>query len=359
MQSQQVKNAKVLYLFSRSRLAYRLANTDLPDTQLFGLNHLPEYGLGATSLEISDLCLGRLLGKLLGRRWRYGLLFFWTRGYQLTFGPSLIYQMPLKAALGSHSRYVLLNINLNSMLDKYERNAWLYTVLKRNTLRFDGIVCLSEYQRTALVCKHGIPKQLTTVVPLGVDIDFYPYVGALDRQDFILSVGRDKGRDYATLIAVARLMPDNHFVIVCSASNIKAIKDIPKNVKIVHDLSPVELRELYRKACLGVLPTYGDHSGVGMDCSGQTVLLDMMASGVPIIATERRYLDDYACAGEEIVVVPSGNPVVLSQALSELIRCPETRTRLARAARARVEGQFTSRLMAGKLAGYFNHILQS
>ena len=42
-----------------------------------------------------------------------------------------------------------------------------------------------------------------------------------------------------------------------------------------------------------VLPTRREGYRYGADCSGQTVLLDAMAMGRPVVASERSTLSDY------------------------------------------------------------------
>lgn len=348
---------RVLYLFSRSRRAYRRDDWQLPDTQLFGLNHLGGLGLRATSIEISDLPLAGVLLRILGFRWRHALLFFCTRRYELTFGPSLIYQMPLKMLLGSKSKYVLLNINLNTVLMKYRRNVLVYRMLRLCVLQLNGIVCLSEYQRRGLIDLHGIPEEMTTFVPLGVDVSYHSYIGERERRGFILSVGRDKGRDYATVVAAARIMGGVEFVLVCSPNNLRGIEPLPSNVTVFFDLEPRKLRELYQQACIGILATSDEEARSGMDCSGQTVLLDFMASGLPVVVSERGYLDDYAARGREILVVPPEQPIALVDALDELLRSSSKRAQMAKLARYRVEHHLTTKHMASALAKYFKALI--
>jgi glycosyltransferase involved in cell wall biosynthesis len=348
---------QLLYIYSGSRTEYKKSNRDLPDTQLFGLNHLRAFGLHADNKEFLDLCGSQFLNKVLSFRIRHALLYFLTPKYSLTFGASLIYQMPLKTLFNNKTRYILLNININQLLSKYRTNRLLYGILKKNILRMDGIVCLSQYQRRGLIEKHGIPEKMTTYIPLGVDINYHPYNPGSKREDFVLSVGRDKGRDYNTLIESARLIPDTNFIIVCSPYNLKKIVKKPGNVKVLYDISPLNLKKLYQKAKLMVLSTVGDDNIKGMDCSGQTVLLDSMANGLPVIATQKGYLKDYGTHNREIVITRTSDPVELSNAIVDLLDSPEKRIRLAESARARAEQEFTTYRMAGHLAAYFKKFL--
>jgi len=348
---------RLLYIYSGSRIEYRENHRNLPDTQLFGLNHLHIFGLKADSKEFLDLCGYRLLNQILSFRIKHALLYFLTPKYSLVFGASLIYQMPLKNLFNFKTRYILLNININQILSKYKKNRFLYGILKKNILKMDGIVCLSQYQRRGLIERHGIPEKMITYIPLGVDINYHQYNPDSKRDDFILSVGRDKGRDYKTLIDSAYLIPETKFIIVCSPHNIKNIERMPKNVHIFYDISPSKLKELYQRAKIMVISTVGDDNLKGMDCSGQTVLLDSMANGLPVIATKKNYLMDYGLHNQEIIITRTSNAKELANAIIDLLASPAKRTQMAESARARTEKEFNTYRMAEHLAIYFKQFL--
>lgn len=353
----QSETAQVVYIYSRSRMAYRTPGFDLPDTPLYGLNHLPDFQIEAKSVDITEVRIPAVVRKHADFRLLHCLLYFTARRYPVVFGPSLVYQLPLKRLLSTRTRFILLNININQILFKYERTRLLYRLVRRVILQADGIVCLSHYQAEELSRRHRIPEALMTFVPFGVDTGYHSYFPTIGRQDYVLSVGKDKGRDYATLFSVAALNPKIRFVVVCSHRNLQGLSAAPGNVDIRYEVCPDLLRELYRSARLLILPTVSDNSGAGMDCSGQTVLLDAMASGLPVIATDKAYLSDYASPNREIVVVPPADPHALTDALRWLLSDGRARARLAAAARARTEREFTTYGMAEKLANYFSRFL--
>ncbi len=351
------KPQDVLYLFSGSRSAYKNSPERLPDTQLFGCNHLEKFGINTSIKELTDIPGGQLVSKIIGFRLRHMLLYFLTTRFAIVFGPSLVYQMPLKVLLGSRAKYILLNINLNSMLAKWKEHPLFFKALKFYVQRLDGIVCLSQYQANELVSLYGLPESMLTFIPLGVDASYYMEDAGVAREDIILSVGRDKGRDYSTLIDAARQLPQYQFIIVCSRRNLNGISEIPSNVSIRLDMSSNELTKLYHRAVLSVLPTIPEEDVLGMDCSGQTVLLDLMACGVPVVATQRSYIKDYARSGAEIVTVPPRNAEKLKSVIDELMQSPLRRAELSAAAQARVSEEFTTVRMAQRLAGYFETTL--
>jgi len=353
---------KVLYLYSGKRKGKRYGQigTDCPDTQFYGLNHLSKYGVKAEYKEFEDFWLTRFLGKFLSFRWRHFFMFFAVRGYDLVFGSSLIYLMPLKIVFRSKAKFVLLNIYLNRLLAANKKKFLKFGLIKFLIKRLDGVVCLSNVQKEYLIENYDFPREKAFLVPLGVDIDFHQYVSDQKRQDFILSVGSDDGRDYQIVLKIAKLYPDLKFVIVCGQKNMAGIKgEIPDNLKILYYISPNELRELYQQARIFLMTTYPDGHSQGADCSGQTVLLDAMASGLPIIANKKAYLSDYAEGNQDILITNSNSVEDFKEKMDLLLSNQDLRRQLAQSARKKVENNFSSQLMAKKLADCFERTINS
>jgi len=344
---------KILYLYSGTREEQGQINVDYPDTQFYGLNHLKEYGLEAEYKEFKDFCRINFLNKFLGFRLKHCLMFFLAKNYDLVFGSSLIYLMPLQKIFRAKTKFVLLNIYLNRLLSSHKSNFLKFYLLKFLMKGLDGIVCLSHFQRDYLIKHYNLPEEKVIFIPLGVDVDFHKYVPDEERNDFILSVGSDEGRDYQTVIKVAKLMPELNFVIVCGYKNTKNLIDIPQNVKILYYISPQALRELYSRARILLLVTYGDNQMKGADCSGQTVLLDAMASGLPVIATQKASLADYVENNQEIIITHPNSPQELKEKIELLLTNQNFREQLTQTAGKKVAANFSSRLMAEKLADYF------
>ena len=345
----------VLYIYPGSR---SVLYADVPDTQLYGFNYLKSLGVNADALgrddALPDWFKKSWMGKYVGFRLRHFLLFFKSRNYDIVFGPALLYLMPLKKLFGGKARYVALNIELNRIMrgsmNRPLRQRFIVSLLKE----FSAIICLSTIQKEWLLTEYPFLRGKVFFVPLGADVKFYQpvYEG---RRDFVLSVGRDNGRDYHTLVEVAKRMPDTRFEIVCSPRNLAGINFIPSNVHVFYDLSFAELKEKYQTARMIVITTHDDASILGADCSGQTVLLDAMASGVPIIATRKAYLVDYVREGQDALVVDCYNPEQLVKAIEQL-HDDALRLKLAKNARARAEHEFSTRAMAEQVSHVFKDI---
>lgn len=120
-------------------------------------------------------------------------------------------------------------------------------------------------------------------------------------------------------------------------------------VKLVGALPHEMVCEAYQRASLFVLPCVitpnGDRDGI------PNVLLEAMASGVPVISTAVSGIPELIDAEENGLLVPANSPAMLADAIDRLLDCPELGERLARAARTKIEAYFsmdhgTSRLLA-------------
>lgn len=341
----------IAYVYSGSRKD-RLQgqmHVDYPDTPLYGANHLATMpGIEVTQLETGDILSSSLVRRLLGFRIMHALTYFLVWRYDIVIGSSLFYPLVLQKLFRTKTKYVYLNFSLTRFIRSHKSR------LMRQFVQWilDGasvIVCPSHFQEEVL--RRELPNYTgrIAVVPLGVDASYYTpqYEG---REECILSVGRDNGRDYATVIETARQLPARKFVIVCSVRNMVGISDVPSNVTIRYDMPGEELRELYYRAQLMLLITHDDLFGDGSDCSGQTVLLDAMASGLPVIASRKKYVYEYVREGEEALLVDFYRPQDV-EAKIRLLEDAALRSRLAHAARARIENEFSTRKMAEGLFG--------
>lgn len=341
---------RILYIFPGKR---KTATPDTSATQLYGFDHLARFGLQADSLGRDDALPSSWPQERIGFRLRQALLYFKARSYDIVFGATLIYLMPLKKIFGGPAKYVALNIELNRILRGSAglRKRFIISMLKE----FSATICLSTDQKDWLLAQQPSLEGKVFFVPLGADTEFYQprYAG---RGDTVLSVGRDNGRDYRTLLAAAELLPETQFEIVCSPRNLAGIEHIPANVHVHYDLSAAEVRQKYETARMIVLTTHNDASVSGADCSGQTVLLDAMASGVPIIATRKAYLRDYVREGQDALIVEAYRPEQIVAAIRRLQEDAMLSTDLAKSARGRAESEFSTAVMAEGIRRIFTDI---
>lgn len=345
---------RILFLFSgaanRAHVLEEVMRGENADTALRGANHLP----GADFLDVEAAVRAML------PHWAYWFL-PWQMRSVLLLPRILAYDvvlsqddLPLGYIVSQFSRlrrrktkWISIAINTSILLRRHKHHVVRLRLLKAFWKSFAKIACLSRQQLEDLA-NAGVPRAKLVFVPFGVDADFYGIVAAEPGEDLILSVGRDLGRDYLTLLAAAR-RSDCPFVIVAAHKNLPADTLLPSNVTVQYNLPAKEVRSLYARACVVVVPSKRADVPDGSDCSGQTVILDAMAAGRPVIATERPWIADYFTQGEDLFIVSAGDDAALAAAIELLRQDTAMRKRLACSGHAKVQRQYTTRVLAQAL----------
>lgn len=178
-----------------------------------------------------------------------------------------------------------------------------------------AVVVFTDEQRSAVASKYGVDPTRIAVIPNGVDDTFY-YVGQrLPRpRPRLLFVGRLTVQKNLHLLLRALDGVSQHFETTLvgegelEADLKKAAHDLRlQNVRFPGRVDGAELRDLYRNADVFVLPSTRE----GMPL----VLLEALAMGLPIVATDVPGNRDLVVQGQNGVLVPLGDPSTLRQAL--------------------------------------------
>lgn len=106
-----------------------------------------------------------------------------------------------------------------------------------------------------------------------------------------------------------------------------------RGVRLAGVLPRSEVARCYQESDAFVLPSL--HEGFGL------VLLEAMASGLPVVATDRTGAKDCIADGKEGLIVPARDTDALANAILWCYEHPEGRAAMGCAARARIESEFT------------------
>lgn len=170
---------------------------------------------------------------------------------------------------------------------KFER-IHIYTI-KALIYFVDNVIFLGKAEMERAVVIHRKKLKKFKFLPFPVDTDFWRQEERIkiDDRKTIIFVGNDSKRDYQFLINLATNMQDYNFTVVSSNSSLLNL-DLP-NVKILKGfwggeyLSDLELKELYSKARLSIIPLKESYQP-----SGQSVAQQSMSVGVPVLITKTR-----------------------------------------------------------------------
>ncbi len=315
-----------------------------PDSTLLGANHLGEHQIEA---RIHDPLLSRV-----DLRPPFDRIAWNLRELMLPFevGRSDVVLTPLAnifplAARARRLPVVVVNYGLNLIWRR--ASARRRALLGRSLRSAARIVCLGESQRAELAAVTGIKAERVETLLLPVDEAFFSPRADTVSDGSILTVGKDLARDYATFMNAVGQIPTGVRLAVLPR-NVEGL-DVPSNATVSR-LSSVELRDAYARAACVVLPQRSDEYPFGSEGGGLTALLEAMAMGKPIVASERGILRDYVDDGVDALLVPAEDPAALREAIERVLGDPALAARLGAAGRARVERSHTTRGFAGRLA---------
>lgn len=210
---------------------------------------------------------------------------------------------------------------------------------------YHGHLHISEYSRG--VNGHA-GRRRAHVILGGVDAEKFSPDDSSGRDGGVLFVGRllpHKGVDDLIKALPAGMRLD----IVGQPYDARYVEDLKrlsegKLVKFRHDCDDAALVAAYRRASCVVLPSvyrgmYGQETRVP-ELLGQT-LLEGMACGAPVIATDVASLPEVVEDGVCGFVVPPNDPAALGAKLRWLREHPERAAEMGREARRRVLDKFT------------------
>ena len=213
----------------------------------------------------------------------------------------------------------------------------------------DRLVYFSSNQ-TAIFAEHlGLDGERLRFVPFGIDEARYAPVDTPDDPAYVLAVGRDAARDWATFFEAMRRcgLPAR---VLCRPSQIRDLR-VPDNVEVLGYTAEPTYRALLGGARVSVVATTPRAYP-----SGQSVVLESMAMARATVVTDTPALRDYLRPGRTALAVPPGDAEALADAISTAFEDRELRSRLGGEARATVEQEFTAARMWSAIAAVIQEV---
>ncbi|PZQ87796.1 MAG: hypothetical protein DI534_13540 [Leifsonia xyli] len=214
--------------------------------------------------------------------------------------------------------------------------------IRRLLRRMDALWVLSRAQHDPLIELVGADGPTVHTIRFGIDHRFFaaqPY----PERPLVMSAGRDRDRDTATLFAALALVhlarPDADLVVQGAGD-----LPVPDGVRTLPRMPHAELRALYGRASVVALATHPN-----LHVSGMTVALEAMSTGRPVVATETPGFRDYVDDGRTGRLVPGADAGALSEAILAALEDPDAAARQGAAGRARVEAEFTTALLCEQI----------
>lgn len=298
------RSIRILSLFTGSGKTALLDDMQkglFPRTVIYQLKEEAPAHVSVTYKDTESPYIRALLGSVLGARavrflsapfvfleaLRYDVLITSDTGPAECLA-SLVYKIS-----GGHigPAWYFITVNSSVLIEKTKTDAQKRKKLLWSWDLAHRIICLTNFQKKDLVGV-GISPEKIQILPLGVDDTFFLRQRDDSSEEYIFSVGNDRARDYNLLLKIAPHIP-HPIVIATSRKNIPEDTVLPKNVTVTYGLPINEVREHYKHARMLIVPIKQELDMEGSDCSGQTVVLEALSAGMPVMVTPCPWVIEY------------------------------------------------------------------
>jgi glycosyltransferase involved in cell wall biosynthesis len=233
--------------------------------------------------------------------------------------------------------------------------ATLPTGLKRRWMakafgRVDRFVVYSEFERGLYARYFGLPESKFEVKLWGVGIpetaqaDRYVPAG---RGDFICALGGNR-RDYRTLMAAMRMLPDVQCVAVVRPHNLAGL-DVPANVTVCSDIPHADAMGILERSRFMALPLEDAQTPCG-----HVTMVAAMRLGKAFVVTRSAGVADYVEEGSRSLSCEAKSPESLAAGIRRLWDDPALARAMGENGRA-----WASRYCSEEsMVEHFRHLLQ-
>jgi glycosyltransferase involved in cell wall biosynthesis len=197
----------------------------------------------------------------------------------------------------------------------------------------DRVLAYSTSEERLMLDVLGVPASKVERIYYHADQKFFYPTDRPTQPNLICAAGQLL-RDYDCLVEAVRDQPVEVQIAAGSPwieHKLVPERPLPNNVKW-GKLNRFELRELYRRSALAVVPILQNHYQTGI-----ATILEMMAMGKCVIATRTFGQTDTIVDGVTGIYVPPSDPRALRDAITKMLAEPAQAARIGQAARKFVE----------------------
>lgn len=219
------------------------------------------------------------------------------------------------------------------------------------------VACISHFCRSqGMIFSRPDQWDKLKIVHCGVDPSLFETVIHQGTGKRLLYVGRlaaEKGLPVLleSLTELTRTEPDMVLTVVGDGADRALLEQqvsdlgLQNHVRFLGYQSQAAVREHLKNTDIFVLPSFAEGIPV--------VLMEAMAAGVAVVATQVAGVSELVHSGVNGYVVPPGDRQALSECISFLMKDADTRNRLGAAARTKVEQEFNALTEVEKLYQLF------
>lgn len=221
---------------------------------------------------------------------------------------------------------------------------WFYKHSSRRAYQtIDLLIALSPSMRVKAL-EYGVESHRVVIIPNGIDVNHTEVREISNTADGVfrlLLIGR-LSVEKAPLVLLEALTLLDRSIHLSIAGTGPLEPDVRQFIKSNHlkdrvallgQLTPTQINDLYLNSDVLCVPSLNDPL--------PTVILEAMNAGVPVVASEVDGIPFMVKDGVTGILVPPNQPRLLSQAISKLVESAQLRGELARAARKRLNENFS------------------
>lgn len=262
------------------------------------------------------------LGRLLGA-WQACRTAAAQGGVLVSHGPRpALYSGLLAPQLCPRVRHLVYAFNFTELPSGPQR-----ALMARAYRRPERLITFSTHECDLYAEAFGIPRERLQMIPWAANPLPEPAGGPPPMAgDYLCAIG-GQGRDYATLAAAMRSLPDRRLIIVGNPDSLRGL-DLPSNVQARSAIPLAEVATILHHARCMALPLRGGE----VPC-GHVTIVSAMHAGKAIVATDSLGVHDYLRHEDNAPLCRPGHAGDLAAAIERLMREPDTCTRLGEAGR--------------------------
>lgn len=270
---------------------------------------------------------------------------------------SLSCKYALAGALIGHVPAVVATEHLYVDVALTASQGWQHDVIARRVHRF---IAVSRGVAGHLIDDLRIPPRKVVVIPNGISLERFTGLddgnrdsGAGNPATVLIPARLDpqKGHRYALEAAVC--LPGVTFLLAGEGPERAYLYDLARDLGVsdrIHFLGHrSDIPELLAGSDLVCLPSLFE----GLPLA----LLEAMAAAKPVVASNIPGIDEAVVDGETALLVPPGDSIALARAITRLLSDPPLAHQLGTQARARACEDFSSQVMAERIADVYRSLL--
>jgi glycosyltransferase involved in cell wall biosynthesis len=243
---------------------------------------------------------------------------------------------------------------------------WRYWLNRLTAPIADRVTCVSPQVADFVVNHIGIPQDKVVTIPNGIEVPDVerPAAGRQARiklglptdQVMVGTVARlDPVKRLDVLLQALRWLPDAYAVIIGDGPERARLMALSEGLGLTGRVRfPGQQGDIWRwLAALDVFALSSDWEGMS------NALLEAMAAGLPVVATEVGGTPDVVVNGATGLLVPPRDPTALAEAIVSLLNDADLRHRMGQTGRERVVQYFSAEQMVERTQALYEKLLDA